>query len=112
MLIRNKVAIVVAGVALAIGSAYAVGTSDAVVSRVVRGELAKLLMAPVSFERASFSFLGGVTIRGVVVLDPAAPLDAPLVTADSAHLDYVLDVFGTGPHLTGIQVERPRVRLA
>jgi hypothetical protein len=112
MLLRNKIAIVVVGVGLALTSAYVIGTSERVVARVVRGQLSRVLSAPASFEGASFSFLKGLTLRGLAVLDPADPLGPSLVSAQTAHVDYVLGLFGgSGPRLTGIEIEAPRVRL-
>jgi hypothetical protein len=111
MLARNKVAIVVVGVGIGVVTAYETATSDAVVSRILRCELAKAVRAPCYFESASFSFLHGLEVRGLTVLDPAEPLGDPLLAAEHSHVNYVLDVFGAGPRVTRIDVDRPRLRV-
>jgi len=111
MLIRNHVAIVVVGVGIAVVSAYVIGTSDAVVSRVLRERLMSNVRAPCTFDHASFTFLGGVRLHGLVVSDPDAPFSAPLLTAETAVVDYKLGAFGLGPRITDVSVERPRLKI-
>lgn len=111
MLFRNKVAIVVVGVAIGVTTAYLVGTSDAAVERLVREQLAQRVRAPCRFEGASFSFLHGLEVRGLTMLDPDDPAGPPLVEADRAIVDYTLDLLDTGPHVTAIEVVEPKVRL-
>ena len=111
MLVRNRIALWVVGTGLLVGTAYATLTSDAVVERVVRGQFATLLRAPCSFSSAHFTFLEGLVVRDLVVLDPEDPFGPPLVTADEADVDYVLDVFGRGPRLTRVGLVRPHVRI-
>src|SRR5262245_16349651 len=111
MLLRNKIAIVVVGVGIGLASAYVFGTSDAYVRQTLREQIAKYVRAPCSFDSASFTFLHGIEVRGLVILDPDDPTGQPLVAADRALVDYSLDVLGAGPHLTYVELERPRVRL-
>jgi hypothetical protein len=111
MLARNKIAIVVVGVGIAVVTAYETATSDAVVSRMLRAGLARSVRAPCSFEGASFSFLHGLEVRGLTVLDPADPLGLPLLAAEKTSVNYVLDVLGAGPHVTRIDVETPQLKL-
>lgn len=111
MLKRNKVAIVVVAAGIGVVSAYAIGTSDQVVARVLRGQLATYVRAPCTFESASFTFLHGLEVRGLTVLDPTDPLGRALLVAEHAHVDYKLDVTGAGPHMTGIEIVKPSVRL-
>jgi hypothetical protein len=111
MLTRNKVAIVVVAVGIGVVSAYAIGTSDQVVAHVLRRELATYVRAPCTFESASFTFLKGLEVHGLTVLDPTDPLGRALLFAAHAHIDYKLDVTGAGPHMTGIGIEKPSVRL-
>src|SRR5262245_32995878 len=111
MLLRNKIAIVVVGVGIGLASAYVFGTSDAYVRQTLRDQIAKYVRAPCSFESASFTYLHGIEVHGLVILDPEDPTGQPLVAADRALVDYTLDVLGAGPHLTYVELERPRVRL-
>lgn len=111
MLKRNKVAIVVVAVAIGVVSAYATATSDRVVGNLLRRELTTYVRAPCTFESASFTFLHGLEVRGLTVLDPTDPLGKALLFAEHAHVDYKLDVTGAGPHMTGIEIEKPSVRL-
>lgn len=111
MLLRNKVAIVVVGVGIGLASAYVFGTSDAFVARTLRDQIAKYVRAPCSFSAASFTYLHGIDVKDLVILDPDDPTGPPLVAAARARVDYSLDVLGTGPHMTSIELERPRVRL-
>jgi hypothetical protein len=111
MLIRNHVAIVVVGVGIAVGSAYAIGTSDEVVGRILAGQTMQRVRAPCAFRRASFTFLAGVEIRGLVVLDPESPFGPPLLAAESAKGDYTLDAFGDGPRILNVDVSRPRLKI-
>ena len=111
MLLRNKVAIVVVGVGIGLASAYVFGTSDAYVARTLRDQIAKYVRAPCSFEGASFTYLHGIEVRDLVILDPEDPAGTPLVEAARARVDYSLGVMGAGPHLTYVELERPRVRL-
>src|SRR5689334_17426851 len=111
MLARNKIALVVVGTAIAVVPAYVVATSDAVVARVLATGLRRYVRAPCRFDAAHFTFLEGIEVRGLVVLDPADPLGAPLLAADRCRVNYMLDVTGFGPHVTGIDLERPRLRL-
>jgi hypothetical protein len=111
MLLRNKIAIVVVGVGIGLASAYVFGTSDAYVARTLHGLISKYVRAPCSFEGASFTYLHGIEVRGLVILDPDDPTGQPLVAADRALVDYTLDVLGAGPHMTYVELERPRVRL-
>jgi hypothetical protein len=110
MLIRNHVAIVVVGVGIAVASAYAIGTSDAVVSRILAAQIMQRVRAPCWFRDAGFTFLKGVEIHGLVVLDPQAPFGPPLLAAESAHGDYTLGAFGTGPRITNLDVRRPELQ--
>src|SRR5262245_50021000 len=109
MLIRNHVAIVVVGVGIAVASAYAARTSDAVVGRILAMQTMRRVRAPCTFRQAHFTFLEGVEIQGLVVLDPDAPFGPPLVAAERAHGDYTLDAFGAGPRVTNVDVSRPRL---
>src|SRR5262245_24710557 len=111
MLIRNKVAIVVVGVGIGLASVYVFGTSDAVVARTLRDQIANYVRAPCSFAGASFTYLHGIEVRDLVILDPDDPTGEPLVAAHRARVDYSLDVLGAGPHMTSIELDRPRVRL-
>ena len=111
MLIRNKVAIVVVGVGIGLASAYVFGTNDAFVERTLHDQLANYLRAPCSFSGASFTYLHGIEVRDLVILDPDDPAGQPLVAAHTARVDYSLDVLGAGPHMTSIELDHPRVRL-
>src|SRR5262245_21652921 len=111
MLIRNKVAIVVVGVGIGLASAYVFATSDAYVARTLHDQIAKYVRAPCSFAGASFTYLHGIEVRDLVILDPDDPAGPPLVSAHRALVDYTLCVLDTGPHMTSIELDRPRVRL-
>ncbi len=111
MLKRNKVAIVFVAVGIGGVSTYAIGTSDQVVAHLLRRQLATYVRAPCTFRSASFTFLNGLEVHGLTVLDPTDPLGRALLFAELAHVDYTLDVTGAGPHMTGIDIEKPRVRL-
>ena len=112
MRLRHRVALVVAGVGLFVGTTYATATSERVVGRVVRQLLPEALRAPCTFDSARFDFLEGVEVRGLRVLDPRDPLAPPVIEVERVRIDYSLDVFGAGPHVTQIDVIRPRIRLA
>ena len=111
MLARNKIALIVVGTGIAVVSAYVIGTSDAVVSRILSGGLATYVRAPCRFEGAHFNFLEGIDVRGLVILDPADPFGEPLLAAERCRVNYTLDVTGFGPHVTGIDIEKPRLRV-
>src|SRR2546425_703230 len=111
MLLRNKVAIVVVGAGIAVASVYTTLTGDAFVARMLREGLAKAVRAPCSFRRARFTFLAGLEVEGLSVLDPERPLGPPLLEAEHAHVDYVLSLFGTGPRVTRVEIDSPKLRL-
>ena len=111
MRLRYRLALGVAGVAALGLSAFAVGLSDRAVKKRVAAVLAETLRAPCTFDSASFSFLEGLEVRGLEVLDPDDPLGPPLLTVESLHLDYAGDLLREGPRLTKVVLHGPRIRV-
>jgi hypothetical protein len=111
MRVRNRLALVAAGAVCLIATVYLTVTRENAVEARVRALLADELRAPCSFEAAEFSFLDGLTIRDLIVLDPEDPLRPPLVVVKEARVDFHLDLLGSGPRLTVVHLKQPRIRV-
>ncbi len=108
---RARVALTFVAVATLASSAWLTVTRDSAVLARVRDLLARNVTAPCTIESAEFSFLGGLVVRGVTVHDPGDPLGPPLARVAEARLDYSLDLFGAGPHITDLYMRRPELRV-
>ncbi len=108
---RHRLALVAVGGLLLAGSVIATLTRDSAISKRVEALLANSLAAPCTFESAHLSFLEGLSVRGLRILDPNDPLRPPLVEADEARIDFHLGLLGTGPRVTLVILHRPTVRL-
>ena len=109
---RNRLALVAAGAFCLIASVYATATRRSAVEVRVRDLLVDALRAPCAFDEAEFTFLDGLTIRGLRVFARDDPLQPPLVQVGTARLDFNLDLFGQGPRLTVVHLQSPTVRLS
>lgn len=112
MRLRNRLALVGAGGIVLVVTAYATVTRTSAVEARVRALLASELRAPCTFESAEFSFLDGLALRGLRVLDPEDPLRPPLIDVGEARVDFHLDLLGSGPRLTVVHLVQPTVRIA
>lgn len=108
---RARVALTFVAAATLASSAWLTVTRDSAVLARVRDLLARNVNAPCTIEKAEFSFLGGVVVRGVTVHDPGDPLGPPLARVAEVRLDYALDLFGAGPHITKLYMRRPELRI-
>ncbi len=109
---RHRLALVVVGAAGLVGSAAATALRRSAVEERLQQLLAGALAAPCTFESARFSFLEGLRVRGLRVLDPDDPLGPSVVEVGSVDVDYRIGLLGRGPRLTSIVLHEPTVRLA
>ena len=79
MRMRNRLALVFAGGLVLAASGTAMVTSDSAIEERLEGLLARSLAAPCDFDSAHLSFLEGLRVRGLRILDPMDPLRAPTV---------------------------------
>ena len=91
----NVLRFAIGALALA-ASVYHLAFSERVVRSLVKDQLSAYLAAPCRIKHVRATFLGGLEVEGLTVLDPSAPLGRPLLEVDRAHLDFRFGLLGQG----------------